>query len=67
MRGGEHERSLRDFSMKNGRIMIGEPLRGYRGVLTGVPERDRSGELTGRSILVSNGSSCWRRSARMRR
>ena len=45
MRGGEHERSLRDFSMKKGRIMIGEPLRGYRGVLTGVPERaERSGD-----------------------
>ena len=39
MRGGEHERTLRDFSMKGGRITIGEPLREYRGVLTGVPEK----------------------------
>ena len=39
MRGGEHERSIRDFSMKKGRISIGEPLRGFRGVLTGVPEK----------------------------
>ena len=39
MRGGEHERSIREFSMKGGRIMVGEPLRNYRGVLTGVPER----------------------------
>jgi len=39
MRGGEHERSIRDFSMKKGRITIGEPLRGFRGVLTGVPEK----------------------------
>ncbi len=38
MRGGEHERGLRDFCMKGGRIIIGEPLRGYRGILTGVPE-----------------------------
>jgi len=44
MRGGEHERSLRDFSMRKGRITIGEPLRGYRGVLTGVPERERRGD-----------------------
>ncbi len=44
MRGGEHERSLREFSMKHGKIVIGEPLRGYRGVLTGVPERERRGE-----------------------
>jgi circadian clock protein KaiC len=39
MRGGEHERGIREFSMKDGRIAIGEPLRNYRGVLTGVPER----------------------------
>jgi circadian clock protein KaiC len=39
MRGGEHERTIRDFSMKGGRIAIGEPLREYRGVLTGVPEK----------------------------
>jgi circadian clock protein KaiC len=39
MRGGEHERTIRDFSMKGGRINIGEPLRDYRGVFTGVPEK----------------------------
>jgi circadian clock protein KaiC len=39
MRGGEHERTIREFSMKGGRISIGEPLRDYRGVLTGVPEK----------------------------
>jgi circadian clock protein KaiC len=39
MRGGEHERSIREFSMKGGRISVGEPLRDYRGVLTGVPEK----------------------------
>ena len=39
MRGGEHERTIRDFSMRGGRITVGEPLRDYRGVLTGVPER----------------------------
>ena len=39
MRGGDHERSIREFSMKGGRIHVGEPLRNYRGVLTGVPER----------------------------
>jgi circadian clock protein KaiC len=38
MRGGEHERGIRSFSMKGGRIVIGEPLRNYRGVLTGVPQ-----------------------------
>jgi circadian clock protein KaiC len=39
MRGGEHERTIRDFSMKGGRINIGEPLHNYRGVFTGVPEK----------------------------
>ena len=39
MRGGEHERTIRDFNMKGGRIRVGEPLNEYRGVLTGVPEK----------------------------
>jgi circadian clock protein KaiC len=39
MRGGEHERSIREFTMRAGGITIGEPLRDYRGVLTGVPEK----------------------------
>ncbi len=42
MRGGDHERTIREFSMRNGKIIVGEPLRDYRGVLTGVPERRRS-------------------------
>ena len=40
MRGGEHERTIRDFSMKGGCLGIGEPLRDYRGVLTGVPVKN---------------------------
>lgn len=39
MRGGAHERSIREFSMRDGRVTVGEPLRNYRGVLTGVPEK----------------------------
>jgi circadian clock protein KaiC len=38
MRGGEHERTLREFSMRGGRISVGEPLQNYRGLLSGVPE-----------------------------
>jgi circadian clock protein KaiC len=37
-RGGAHERTIREFRMANGRIEVGPPLRGFRGVLTGVPE-----------------------------
>jgi circadian clock protein KaiC len=36
-RGGEHERTIREFRMQGGRIAVGEPLRNFRGVLTGVP------------------------------
>jgi circadian clock protein KaiC len=36
-RGGLHERTIREFSMTNGAIKVGEPLRKFRGVLTGVP------------------------------
>jgi len=35
-RGGAHERTIREFRLDNG-ILIGEPLREFRGVLTGVP------------------------------
>ena len=36
-RGGEHERAIRDFSIKQGRLHVGAPLQGFRGVLSGIP------------------------------
>jgi circadian clock protein KaiC len=36
-RGGLHERTIREFSMSDGRIRVGDALRKFRGVLTGVP------------------------------
>jgi circadian clock protein KaiC len=36
-RGGLHERTIREFGMDGGGIKVGEPLRQFRGVLTGVP------------------------------
>ena len=43
-RGGHHERTIREFNLDGG-IRIGEPLREFSGVLTGVPryEGQRSG------------------------
>lgn len=41
-RGGAHERTIREFSMNGGRIGVGEALRNFRGVLTGVPVFDNS-------------------------
>jgi circadian clock protein KaiC len=37
-RGGAHEKTIREFQLKDDRIIIGEPLRDFRGVLTGVPK-----------------------------
>jgi circadian clock protein KaiC len=36
-RGSLHERTLREFRLDGGRIAVGEALREFRGVLTGVP------------------------------
>lgn len=36
-RGGEHERTIREMRLSGKGIEIGEPLRQFRGVLTGVP------------------------------
>jgi circadian clock protein KaiC len=36
-RGGRHERTIREFSLEPGGIHVGAPLKGFRGVLTGVP------------------------------
>lgn len=38
-RGSPHERSIRELTMRDGRIRVGDPLREYHGVLTGVPMR----------------------------
>jgi circadian clock protein KaiC len=36
-RGGDHERTIREFSLGPGGIAVGKSLREFRGVLTGVP------------------------------
>ena len=43
-RGGVHERTIREFGMNNGAVKVGEPLRQFRGVLTGVPVYEGSSE-----------------------
>ena len=43
-RGGAHERTIREFRLHNGRITVGEPLRDFRGVLTGVPVYEGAAE-----------------------
>lgn len=36
-RGSAHERTIRSFSMDNNGLHVGDVLRGYRGLLTGIP------------------------------
>ena len=43
-RGGEHERTIREFNLRDGKVEIGEPLHSFRGVLSGIPTLDESGE-----------------------
>jgi circadian clock protein KaiC len=44
-RGGAHERTIREIRLEPGRISLGEPLRDFRGVLTGVPIFEGQGAL----------------------
>jgi circadian clock protein KaiC len=59
-RGGAHERTIREFSLGKKGITVGEPLRHFRGVLTGVPTDEGAGktgpafgDIAGRSERVS--------------
>jgi circadian clock protein KaiC len=36
-RGRAHERTIRELALESGGIRVGQPLRDFRGVLTGVP------------------------------
>ena len=48
-RGGDHERTIRDFRLDGGGIQVGEPLRGFRGVLTGVPVEEGESPVASRT------------------
>ncbi len=52
---GNHERTLREFSFGPGGIRVGEPLRQFRGVLTGVPELRSASEMETRPGLGLGG------------
>jgi circadian clock protein KaiC len=41
-RGGQHERTIREFRLNKGRIEVGEPLREFRGIFTGIPVPENS-------------------------
>jgi circadian clock protein KaiC len=49
-RTGKHERTIREFKIDKGGIQLGQPLREFRGVLTGVPVfHGDDGELMNRT------------------
>lgn len=37
-RSGNHERSIRDFRIEKNGIIVGPPLEGFQGILTGIPQ-----------------------------
>jgi len=39
-RSGRHEDTIREFAITEQGLVVGEPLSGFRGVLTGIPEYD---------------------------
>jgi len=55
-RSGDHERTIREYKVQKGGLLVGEPLREFQGVLTGVPH------YTGGSapLLTDEGSGNYR-------
>jgi circadian clock protein KaiC len=53
-RGGAHERTIREFRMRNGGIEVGQPLREFRGILTGVPEIVTTGNDNGSAEITGS-------------
>ncbi len=45
-RGSKHERTIREFRLDGGHIAVGEALREFRGILTGVPVYEAPVEAT---------------------
>jgi circadian clock protein KaiC len=39
-RAGVHERTIRELHISGEGLRLGEPLHGFRGILTGIPEYD---------------------------
>ena len=44
-RGSNHERTIREFGLEDGTIKVGEALRAFRGILTGVPVYEGSEDV----------------------
>lgn len=51
-RGGAHERTVREFRLADGRIIVGDVLRDFRGILTGTPLETRHLDVAPREQRV---------------
>ena len=51
-RSGDHERTIREYKVQKGGLLVGEPLREFQGVLTGVPHY-----TGGTAPLLDNGTT----------
>jgi circadian clock protein KaiC len=43
-RSGHHEKTIREYKMTSGGIIVGQPLRDYHGILTGTPIKNPEGK-----------------------
>lgn len=44
MRSGAHETTIREFKLKKGGVVVGPPLRGFRGIFSGTPTYEGTGD-----------------------
>ena len=65
-RSGDHERMIRECRVQQGGFFVGEPLHGFRGVLTGVPEYTGGSDplMAEQSLSDSDGSRRRKASAK---
>jgi circadian clock protein KaiC len=47
MRGGNHSKAIREYTITPAGLVLGEGLAGYRGLVTGTPERTRPAKAEG--------------------
>jgi len=53
-RSGAHESTIRELQMRPGRIVIGEPLKTFQGVLTGVPQYVGSESFASSKLITAD-------------
>lgn len=57
MRGGDHSKDIREYEITSKGLQIGERLKGYRGLITGIPERLDGGSSDDRDETIGTQDS----------